>query len=126
MRAFQPELSQMCYSNTPWQRLEMEHHVEVGLQLLGALISGSQGDEDPTGNTGACFSNDVFALRAYCWCDGTEHPLGCPPNFKYKDFEACWYKHVGRGNSQNRAMPLDEWKKVMVDCISSLGTREAA
>ena len=48
--------------------------------------------ESPFSNTGNSFKTDVFEVEAYCW-DTPDHWW----NFKYKNFEAAWYKHLSRG-----------------------------
>jgi hypothetical protein len=122
---FEPELGQEVFSNSPWHSTPMQHFVESGLGTLGDLVSEGEWGNDPTVNTGALFANEVFALRAYCWCDGEAkgHENGCPPNFEFKcepPFTARWYKHVGRGNSQERPLTVKEWLLILTACVESL------
>ena len=121
---FAPELGQMAFSNTPWQRIEMQGHVEEGLCLLASLIMEARGESYGSliSNSGADpWEGATFALRSYCWCDGGNvgHEDGCPPNFEHypSGLIANWYKHVGRGNSQNRALSVREWVNVLGSCI---------
>lgn len=120
---FVPELGQMAFSNTPWRSVEMQWHVEEGLSLLACLIQEVRGDDSygslVSNSGGEPWEGATFALRAYCWCDGGQHPDDCPPNFEYRPahFTACWYKHVGRGNSQSRALSVREWVDMLGWCI---------
>ena len=119
---FTPDLGQMAFSNTPWQQCEMQGHVEEGLCLLASLISEVRGTTygSLVSNTGdEPWESAAFAMRAYCWCDGDRHPDGCPPNFEHYDsgLVANWYKHVGRGHSQNRAISVREWVNILGSCI---------
>lgn len=124
MSKYEPELGQMLFSNSRWNQLDTPSYVTEGLGLLGAIISQGRFAYDPTGNVGpeADFENDVFAMRAFCWCDGdfAGHEDGCPPNFVCGDFVAGWYKHSQRGASQNREMPIQEWARMMTACLASL------
>ena len=119
--AFEPELGQFIFSNATFGEFQMQHHVKLGIaQISEFLVHTLPMDHNPTDNSGAYFSNDVFSIRAYCWCDGDEHPKGCPPNFECGDFEASWYKHLGRGSSQSRLLSAEEWDSIYRKCIDSL------
>ena len=127
--SFPPELGQMVWSNTPWHQHEMQPMVESGLRLLGELVRPLMPEEygrhsAPTENAAQVFENEVFVLRAYCWCDGelAGHEHGCPPNFVCGDFAACWYKYLGRGSSQSRTLTEAEWRQIMQRCLESLTT----
>ena len=60
-------------------------------------------------------------MRSYCWCDGDieGHGDGCPPNFEHRPsgLVVSWYKHVGRGSSQNRVVSVREWVDALGGCI---------
>lgn len=121
---FTPELGQMAFSNGPWQRCEMQGHVEEGLCLLASLISEVRGSSygSLVSNTGdAPWEGVSFSMRAYCWCGGDRegHEDGCPPNFEHhaSGLTASWYKHVGRGQSQSRAISVREWVNILGSCI---------
>lgn len=124
MSKYVPEMGQMLFSRTPWNQFDSPSYVTEGIGLIGAIISDGAREYDPTCNVGteADFENTVFVMRAYCWCDGDfdGHGEGCPPNFVYGDFVAGWYKHSNRGASQNRMMTTQEWRRVMIHCLSSL------
>ena len=112
-------------TNTPWQQIETQWHVQEGLSLLAALVQEARGDDSYgslVSNSGADpWEGEVFSLRAYCWCDGDKggHDDGCPPNFEHhpSGLIVCWYKHVGRGSSQNRAVSVREWVNILGSCI---------
>lgn len=128
---FTPELGQMVFSNTAWEAHPMHRAVEVGLEHLAEQIALTRG-EDPNRdgllveNFGADpWESDVFAMRTYCWCDGTAygHEDACPPNFWHRSgFTAAWYKYLGRGSSQSEALDYETWQAIMRDCLLSLPT----
>lgn len=122
---FTPELGQAAFGNTAWHNVETQTHVEEGLGLLASLIGEVRGNDaygSLVSNTGAeAWEGEVFAMRSYCWCDGgiAGHEDGCPPNFEHRPsgLVVTWYKHVGRGSSQNRAVSVREWVEVLGTCI---------
>lgn len=128
MGGFTPELGQMAFSNTQWQRVETQQHVEEGLCLLASLIMEVRGDAaygSLISNTGADpWEGRGFSLRSYCWCEGgvEGHEDGCPPNFEHREsgLVVCWYKHVGRSSSQNRAVSVREWVGIVGSCVSEV------
>jgi hypothetical protein len=123
---FEPELGQALFSNSPSGEIELEEHVEAGINLLAKLVAGGDWYSDSTVNVGpeADFDNGTFQMRAYCWCDGERpgHEDGCPPNFRHGDFEARWYKHLHRGASQNRPMPAERWRRILIACLGSISS----
>lgn len=130
---FEPELGQAAFSNTPWHEIEMHEAVYDVLRVIGEfLVLEHQTDQNPCDNCGGDgqFENDTFAMRAYCWCDGgigyEDHEDGCPPNFHFKptDFKCAWYKHAGRGATQNRKVTPPELYRVLIDCLGSFATPE--
>lgn len=100
----------------------MQPSVERALRTLGEEIADRDlvDGYNPMDNSGAQYETPVFKVRAYCWCDGELHKDGCPPNFEWRDFRACWYKHAGRGNSQNRKMKPREAAEMLRECLDSL------
>lgn len=119
---YEPELGQMGFSNSPWEEVEMQDFVENGLRYLADVISQGEWQANPAANVATEFSNDVFEMRSYCWCGGDlkDHEVGCPPNFKCGEFEARYYKYLGRGGSQNEQLSLTEWNEIMMKCLKSL------
>jgi hypothetical protein len=121
--AFEPELGQAIFSNSPWGEVETPSYVSGGIDYLGFCVSDGYHEKDPTANSGCePFDNGTFQMRPYCWCDGEGegHEDGCPPNFVCGDFEARWYKHARRGASQNKHVSMKEWRQIMVRCLTSL------
>ena len=118
---FEPELGQLLFSNAPLEEFDMQRHVQLGIEQLGLYLQVTKILKyNPVSNTGAEFSNDVFSIRAYCWCDGDKHPNGCPPNFECGDFKVSWYKYLGRGSSQSRALSTEEWDAIFRKCMDSI------
>jgi hypothetical protein len=121
---FPPELGQAAFG-APWQEYAMPEFVRAGLAYLGAAVTAeSSTGANPTGNTGASFENEVFALRSHCWCDGGAkgHEEGCPPNFEHKSsgFDASWYKYLGRGSSVSAPITPQAFVGIVTDCEISL------
>lgn len=48
--------------------------------------------DSPFLNTGGKYSNHTFEVNAYSWSDDDEDEV----NFRYRDVEISWYKHLGR------------------------------
>lgn len=119
---FEPELGQMLFSNMESFPHEVPPFIEACLDALGDLVSKGRYEDNPTSNTGAAFENDVFQMRAYCWCDGEAegHQDGCPPNFVCGDLTITWYKHSHRGASMSREVAFKEWLAIFTKCVNSL------
>ena len=70
---------------------------------------------------GVDFTNDVFSMRPYCWCESE----GCAwcgrgaPNFVHKDSYSAvwWYKWIGRDQHARLGRP---WADILSDCFASL------
>ena len=122
---FKPELGQMLFSETVQNQYETPDFVTNGLKVLAALIQEQRGDENPlttNWSDGDDYLNEVFELRAYCWCDGEKHLNGCPPNFAHRPSgtSVSWYKHSGRGTSINRNLTVEGWSVILISCLQSL------
>ena len=112
-----PELGQAVFGQ-PFLDLEIQEYVETGLDVIrGSFVLYISEDfqKDPFSNTGASYKNDVFEVQAYSWGDEEQ-----PFNFRWKDFCVSWYKHFGRGTSQNREMSRDECKLMVRECVRSM------
>lgn len=116
MNDYTPELGQLCFGQ-PYHTHIMTNDVECALRLLGNLIVdlGYRVDS-PANNSGMQFKNDVFEMNAYSWDEDTPQPY-C---FKYDDFEASWYKYLGRGSTMNRDITLIELLDIFKACANSL------
>lgn len=96
-------------------------------------------------NCAEAYVNEVFAIRDYCWCEGSLHPervdwdteddspydemppsggtsSGCPFNFEHyaSGLKCEWYKGIGRDVLFNREPRKDEALAVLMDCLRSL------
>ncbi len=81
--------------------------------------------ESPFKNTGTAYGNDVFTVSAYNW--GEEDEDKPSPNFRYKDFEAYWYKHSHRGLSFSRTngeLTAEFLNQMLEDCLESLNRKK--
>lgn len=72
---------------------------------------------DPFQNSGNVtgFKTETFEVHAYDWGDDNQEY-----NFKWKDFEISWYKHVRRGLYCNRPIANDELNLMLEQCLESL------
>jgi hypothetical protein len=75
-----------------------------------------QDTESPFYNTGASFKNDTFEVEAYNWNEDICQPY----NFKWRDVEISWYKHLGRDTRINKKITPNEAKEMFDECIKSL------
>jgi hypothetical protein len=135
---YQPELGQMAFGAN-FEPVPMAGYVQAGLARLGAAAAAeTDSGADPTDNSGASLANGVFALRAFCWCDGgaAGHGEGCPSNFDFAGgtfalegapepvalapLVADWYKYLGRGGSQSRQVSRSEWARIEAVCAASI------
>lgn len=98
---------------------EVPDYVSKGLDTLGQMIAELKKVPNPCENNSAVFENKTFSMRAFYW--GEDESIGVLPNFKYKDFEVSWYKYLGRSMTQSREMNPEDFSKILVDCINSLG-----
>ena len=74
---------------------------------------------------GSDFENETFMVHRYCWCEEDDCPW-CnaeKPNFLYKPlgFEIMWYKYPLRDSYSNAKISLNKFRKIIDDCIGSLG-----
>jgi len=118
------ELGQALFSNGTWQEHDMPAHVEEAISFIASFHEeasgrGMRGEGAMSYNVGGAYAGPVFALRAYCWCDGDRHPDGCPPNFEFfpRGFSASWYKHLPRGATVNRVLSARETAAMLVACV---------
>jgi hypothetical protein len=98
------------------------HFVECGLRYLGTEVERLVG-ASPCDSSGAEFENDIFSMKAFCWCDGDikGHEEGCPPNFLHKKTGFCveWYKYLGR-STEHSEISQKEFRKIIAECLESL------
>lgn len=86
-------------------------------RLLEAVAEGS--------SYGVEFSNDVFEIHPYCWCEKDTCPQ-CgtreQPNFIYKPtgFKLAWYKYALRGAYMNQETTPTELASIIDSCLDSL------
>lgn len=130
---------------------------DIELQSMLVLLAGRTGGLTNTDgdliqsagigcNCNESFVNNVFALRDYCWCEGSYHRetvlfeddedawqlaietsggsgTGCPPNFEHfaSGIKGSWYKHLGRDVTFNREARRGEALNILMECLLSLG-----
>jgi len=97
-----------------------------GLFVIADAIVAQRGDEMSLVNKDARgeFACPTFTMRAYCGCEGAQHPVGCPPNFEFPaaGFELWWERLVGVHQIANREKPPGmRWELAVADCIRAVG-----
>lgn len=117
---YKPELGQMIFGQ-PHQEYECPGYLRHALDVIqGALYRKLTPNRygqvpDPFSNTGAQFKCPVFEVEAYSWGDEEQ-----PYNFKYKDIEVSWYKHLRRGTSVNCKVTARESMNLLEDCLQEI------
>ena len=91
-------------------------HVINALRVIRDTLNVIAGI-DPFSNTGMQYNNNVFEVEAYSWDDEGQ---GQDYNFKWKDIEVSWYKHLLRGTIINREVSQEEALEMMKECVKSL------
>ena len=118
---YTPEIGQACFGQ-PYKRykcpLYLTSHLEtVSYELDRMMRNLNQAEyNNPFCNTGSTYKNDVFEVEAYSWNYDDEQKY----NFKWRDIEVSWYKHLGRGDSVNREVSPDEASELLSECLQSL------
>ena len=108
----------------PWAAIECPEYIMAGLRWLGEEIKRVEGNrtqkpyDSPTGNVAGEYKTDVFEMRSYCWNE--DSPEAELPNFKCGDFEARWYKYLGRGTSMNREIDANDFATMLDRCLASV------
>ena len=66
------------------------------------------------------YENDVFIVRPYYW--GDEEGRNNLPNFVYKPtgLEINWYKYPMRGAYSNMDVSIENFKKLLAHCATSM------
>jgi hypothetical protein len=120
-------------TNCPeWLQAFLEH---IEAELDRVMWNKNQEEyQSPFQNTGNSFQNDTFLVRAYDWgwdfnldSGGSglpSTPAPQPVNFKWKDVDVRWYKHLSRMPELNREVTPDEGIEMMDECIASLRAGE--
>lgn len=115
---------------------ELEGLVSVVARFTGGMPDDSDGHRINSHGVGdncaEIYSNEIFAIRDFCWCDGSIHPQNehgvpnCPPNFEHfaSGLKATWYKNLGRDMRFNAEPEVGEVLAIMLDCAMSLSLPE--
>lgn len=129
MTNYTPELGQAMFDNH-YQEYAVPELAVAALRAIGDEIERVEWNRTqeefyaPTGNNASEYETDVFRMEAYCWCDEQHHKDGCPPNFKWRDVEICWYKYLGRGMSANTELTPDLINEMLQDCLQSIRAKD--
>lgn len=69
------------------------------------------------------FENDVFVLMPYYW--GEEIKVQELPNFIHKEsgYKLSWYKYPLRDSYANKDISLEDFDKILQDCLQSLSNK---
>ncbi len=124
MKKYKPELGQAIFGQ-PYKRYECPEWMIAFLEYISKELERIMWNitqkswDDPFGNTGNTFKNDVFEVCAYDWGDDEQ-----PYNFKCGDIEISWYKYLGRGTTINHSIKAAEGIKMLDTCLASLRKQE--
>lgn len=115
---------------------EPDAELEGVIMAISRLTGGLPDDHDGHpiishgvgSNCAEQYSNDVFVIRDFCWCDGATHPEDadgiptCPPNFEHfaSGLKAEWYKYLGRDVRVNAEVEVGESLAILMDCAMSV------
>lgn len=125
MSYYEPELGQAAFGQ-PYKTYTVPQYVEAAFMMidneLDRVMWNTTQEEwpSPFQNTGNGYKNDTFEVEAYSWDEEYEQPY----NFKWKDLEVSWYKHMRRGASMNRETSPAEIAEMLVECLESLSAYE--
>jgi hypothetical protein len=127
-----PELGQWAFSNGVFHEHEVPPIWLAALEYLCgqieiAMWNATQERYRIGSNCAEEFLAGVFEMRDYCWCDGDRlgHEVGCPPNFRWRDVEINWYKHLGRGMSANVELSPESAQQMLAECVPAAVARAA-
>ena len=125
MSEYEPELGQAIFGQ-PSQQYKTPPMLLAALSTIDNELCGAMWNlhqeryESPFWNTGNRFKCDTFEVEAYSWNDEYEQPY----NFKWKDIEISWYKHMGRGMSVNKKLTNDRIAEMLGDCLKAISKLE--
>lgn len=125
-KQYDPELGQAFFGQ-PWQSYECPEYLVSLLEGIRTRLELAGGNEyqrefDPFSDweDAEIFNRDHgdmgFEVWPYNWDDEIEQKY----NFKFKDIEISWYKHLGRGMSMNREITKDEAIEMFDTCAANL------
>lgn len=92
--------------------IPVQNFVQEGLWHLGTVIAQLHGNLNPCENNACRYSNRVFEMNAYCWIEPQSF------NFKCGQFYVKWYKYLGRGTYQSKALSKEEWEAIFSECLN--------
>lgn len=102
----------------------LEHIEEELLRVMWNINQKEYDAKNPFRNSGNVegFKNDTFEVHAYDWGweEDENKKESQPINFKWRDFEVSWYKHLGRAMDWNRRITHDECAEMLTECLESL------
>ncbi|MBU2685833.1 MAG: hypothetical protein KKF27_21540 [Gammaproteobacteria bacterium] len=122
---YELELGQYAFGQ-PYKRFECPEWVIAYLDYIDNELQrvywniNQESIESPFENTGGSYKNAVMEVEAYSWDDEKEQKY----NFKWRDVEISWYKHLHRGTSINKEITLEEGVEMFNDCIKELRKQE--
>jgi hypothetical protein len=73
---------------------------------------------------GTDYSNDVFEMHPFCWCDRKDCKM-CTKDFPHfihrkSGLEIHWYKWIGRDMRYSKNIPDKEWNMILKECRDSV------
>jgi len=122
---YEPELGQAVFGQ-PYKQFGVSAQLESAMVAIETRLMLKMGlidknFESPFRNTGSKFYCDTFLVEAYSWNDEYDQEW----NFKWRDLEVSWYKHLGRGMSANRKVSDKEITEMLDECYDAIRRYEA-
>ena len=109
--------------NCPEKRFDVPAIWEAALQMIRGELDRIMWNihqeeyQSPFANTGNRFDEcEEFTVEAYSWNEDHEQSF----NFKWRDVEISWYKHLYRGLNANMELSADLASEMLGECLVSL------
>lgn len=126
MKKYEPEMGQAVFGQ-PWQEYPTPEWAIALLEGIRARIKVAGWNEyqrefDPFDDweDAEIFNKKHkemgFEVWPYSWDDEKEQKY----NFKVRDIEFRWYKHIGRGDTVNRKITTKEMAEIFDKCANNL------
>lgn len=135
---FQEEHRSECYQ-TELEKMETEKRVHEGQYISNLSYQQFMALQDEIYSVlTQKYNLPMEGCAVHCTCDYNDrfeqwfeankigpqgHADDCKvqqPNFKYRDFEVRWYKHLHRGTACNREISSSEFSEILQRCLKSL------
>lgn len=120
------EIGQILFSSPPqghtcpaWVIAFIEH---IGSRMENVMWNRNQEQYKPPFSWGGYWKHDVFEIVGYRYPDDTPGGKYDPQlyNFKWRDVEISWYKHLGRGTTITQEIAPEYGIQMLNECLAAL------